>query len=134
MFGQETTTGLMAGEIRNHDWLFADDFDDRLYALTIEALDQPWDDDERDVLPHGFDHIPVGPLLEAALSLVDRSNLNGYDLVRTLKARERLVAYHQAGSMADQVEISYAAPGMRNHRQDASKKLSNSPRTRSARH
>ena len=111
MFGSYEATGLMAGEIRNDDWLFADDFDDRIYLLMIEALDEDWEPSDPDQLPYGFDLIPPGPLLSAALSRVDRSCLNGYDLVRTLQARERLVAHHQAGSMADQVEISHAAPG-----------------------
>lgn len=45
------------------------------------------------------------------LEAVDRSKLNGFDLVRVLRARERQLSYSQVESMGDTVEISYAAPG-----------------------
>lgn len=111
MFGSDTTTGLVAGEIRDNDW-FEAGFDDVVYRLTVDCLDGDWPDDrDRHRLPAGFDLIPPGPLLGAALAKVDRRRLNGFDLVRTMQAHERLVSHHQAQSMADAVEISYAAPG-----------------------
>jgi hypothetical protein len=104
----------MAGEIRDEDqaidWLFDDGFDDLLHRLTFEtgAGDHPLSSHR---IPAGFDLIPVGPLLGAAISRFDRRELNGYDLVRTLRAEERMIAHYQARSVADMVEISYSAAG-----------------------
>lgn len=115
MFGIDVETGLVAGEIRNDKWLFEENseeaFDELCYQLTLEAMAEASESEDTDSLPHGFDHIAPGPLLAAALAMVNRSKLNGYDLVRTLQAQERQIAHHQAQSMADTVEISYAAPG-----------------------
>lgn len=80
------------------------------YELTCRALADGWHDDEQHALPD-LDQISPGPLLFAILASVDRSKLNGYDLVRLLKARERLVSHCQAGGMADAVQMSYASPG-----------------------
>lgn len=121
MFGTGVSAGLAAGEIRDNeealfdegydDWLFGGGFDDYVYQLTVEAMPEPSEPAAGNRLPRGFDLIPPGPLLSAALAMIDRSKLNGYDLVRTLKAQERQVAHHQARAMADTVEISYTAPG-----------------------
>lgn len=110
MFGHQDQAGLTAGEIRELQ-AFDDAFDDLVYRLTDEALSEGIPIPKAHQLPLGFDLIPPGPLLSAALARTDRSKLNGYDLVRTMKAHERQVSHHQAGSMADAVEISYAAPG-----------------------
>lgn len=118
MFGAGVSAGLTAGEIRNNqnlfdevdDWLFAEGFDDYCYQLTLEVTAED-SEPAGYCLPQGFDLIPPGPLLSAALAMTDRSKLNGYDLVRILVARERQVAHYQAQSMADTVEISYATPG-----------------------
>ncbi|MEE8405761.1 MAG: DUF222 domain-containing protein [Acidimicrobiia bacterium] len=103
--------GLLAGETDEYDPLFDDGFDDLVYRLTREAFAQDSPVTNRHQLPIGFDLIPPGPLLSMALTRVDRSKLNGHDLVRTMVAQERQVSHHQAGSMADAVEISYSAPG-----------------------
>lgn len=55
--------------------------------------------------------MPPDVFLLAVLSSVDRSKLNGFDLVRMLQARERLVSHCQAEGMADTVEMSYSAAG-----------------------
>ena len=92
------------------EWYFNREFDELVYRLTLEA------ENEAAItaahrLPLGLELIPPGPLLAAALGRVDRTQLNGYDLVRLLQARERMVAHCQAQSMADMVDISYASPG-----------------------
>ncbi len=84
--------------------------DDVAYLITVDELNTGWTDDSRHVLP-GLEGIAPGPFLAAILASVDRSQLNGFDLVRLLKARERLVAHSQAGAIADTHEIAYAAPG-----------------------
>ncbi len=111
MFGSYAPNGLQAGEIREQDELFDDAFDDLVHRLTEESLEAGWQASDPHQLPCGFDLIPPGPLLSAALSRTNRSHLNGHDLVRTMQARERQVSHYQAGSMADAVEISYSAPG-----------------------
>lgn len=108
MFG-DVETELGPGE-RHEDPLFDDGFDDVIYLLTVDEWNSGESDDERELVPD-FASIPVGTYLEALLAHVDRSRLNGYDLVSVLQARERMVAHLQAGSVADIHEIAYAAPG-----------------------
>lgn len=92
------------------EWYFNHEFDEFVYQLTLEAENEVATRSAHR-LPLGLESIPPGPLLAAALGRVDRSQLNGYDLVRLLQARERMVAHCQAQSMADMVDISYASPG-----------------------
>lgn len=112
MFDAQTVeVGLLAGETDSYDPLFDDEFDELVYQLTQEAFGQDSPITDRHQLPASFDLIPPGPLLSMALAQIDRSKLNGHELVRTMVAQERQVSHHQAGSMADAVEISYSAPG-----------------------
>lgn len=107
MFGQsDSEIGLLPGE--SLERLAAEE--QVSYEVTCRELADGWSGDEHHVLPD-LDAIPAGPFLAALLEDVNRSKLNGYDLVRVLRARERLVAHGQAGSMRDAVEVSYAAPG-----------------------
>ena len=115
MFGADTTTGLIAGEIRYDsqiaEWLASGDPDELAYRLTVEAVEEPDPSAEHKSLDSAIEQIPVGPFLGAILAQLDRTKLNGHDLVRTMKARERLVAHFQAGSLADVVEIAHSAAG-----------------------
>ena len=52
-----------------------------------------------------------GPELGAVLGSVDRSRLNGHDLVWLLRAQARQIAHLQAQQLATMVEISYCPPG-----------------------
>lgn len=109
MFDQsDSVIGLLPGE--STDSLVVED---RLaFETTCRELADDWEPEGRHVLPD-LETIPPGPLLAVLLERIDRSKLNGYDLVRVLRARERQIAHSQAGSMADVVEISYSAPGAR---------------------
>jgi hypothetical protein len=112
MFGTQTVeVGLLAGETDSYDPLLDDGFDELVYQLTQEAFGQDSPVTDRHQLPAGFDLIPPGPLLSMALAQIDRSKLNGHELVRTMVAQEPQVSHHQAGSMAYAVEISHSAPG-----------------------
>jgi hypothetical protein len=112
MFDTQTVgVGLLAGETDSYDPLLDDGFDELVYQLTQEAFGQDSPVTDRHQLPAGFDLIPPGPLLSMALAQIDRSKLNGHELVRTMVAQERQVSHHQAGSMAYAVEISHSAPG-----------------------
>ena len=54
---------------------------------------------------------PPGPVLAGLLASIDRSKLNGYDLVVVMQARSRQLAHDQAELYADMVEVSYCPPG-----------------------
>jgi hypothetical protein len=97
--------GVSSGE--GYEEREADQF---AYELTCRLLADGWVDEDRHALPD-LDSIPPGLFLFAVLASVDRSKLNGFDLVRLLQSRERLVSHCQAGGMADAVEMSYASPG-----------------------
>ena len=108
MFDHHSAIELMPGESDND--LRARD--QKAFEVTCREMTDDHEADERHTLPD-LDHFAPGPHLAAIVESVDRAKLNGYDLVRLVQARERLVAHAQAGSMADVVEISYAAPGAR---------------------
>ena len=75
----------------------------------VEALDFPLDPrQDRHVLPPGIETMPPGPDLASALAGVDRSTLNGFELMVTLQARARQIAYEQAEYFADIVELTYS--------------------------
>jgi hypothetical protein len=52
-----------------------------------------------------------GPALAASLASIDRSELNGHNLVLVLQAQARLIAHLQAEFMATMVDISCCPPG-----------------------
>jgi hypothetical protein len=65
------------------------------FEITCRALADGPIVEDRDVLPD-LESIPPGPFLAVLLDHVDRSRLNGFDLVEVLKARERLISHFQA--------------------------------------
>ena len=65
--------------------------------------------EERHVLPPNLESIPPGVFLAAILDSVDRRLLTGHDVVRLMKARERMVAHFQAESLADAVVVGRSA-------------------------
>lgn len=52
-----------------------------------------------------------GPELAAVLAAVDRSRVNGHDLVTVVEARARLVAHLQAELLADVAQVAHCPPG-----------------------
>lgn len=58
-----------------------------------------------------LDSIPPGPYLAAILASIDRSRLNGYDLVIVLRADDRMASHYQAQRLADMVELAHCAEG-----------------------
>lgn len=95
---QDLGIGLLPGE-GAEDAAAADQF---AYELTCRELADGRVGEDRHFLPD-VESVPPGPFLSAILGSVDRSRLNGFDLVRSLQARERLVAHCQAGSMGTPV-------------------------------
>jgi hypothetical protein len=60
----------------------------------------------RQVIPADLDAMAPGFMLAAFLSKIDRSRLNGHDLVVLMRARNRQVAYQQAQLLADMSEVA----------------------------
>ena len=84
-------------------------FDDLCWRLTLEALKEDAEEPASGLA--WLDGVAPGPVLGLVLARLDRSELNGYDLVWLLRARERMVSHYQAQVAADMVEVAYAAPG-----------------------
>ncbi|GAA4457465.1 HNH endonuclease signature motif containing protein [Phytohabitans houttuyneae] len=55
--------------------------------------------------------VPAGADLAAVLARIDRSALNGYELVEVVKATSRQVAHYQAELLASVRETAYCPPG-----------------------
>lgn len=68
-------------------------------------------DTEQCTIPEVFAEMTPGPVLSAFISKVDRSRMNGYDLVNLMKAQARLVAYAQAELAATIREVAYCSAG-----------------------
>ena len=56
--------------------------------------------------------LPPGSLLGRALGSVDRGELNGHDLVHLLRGRRRQIAWLEAESLADMVELGHCPPSV----------------------
>lgn len=65
----------------------------------------------RQVLPDELETIPPGPYLAVILAGVDRTRLNGHDVVRMMQSHKRLAAHYEAASLADMVEVAHCPPG-----------------------
>jgi hypothetical protein len=78
-----------------------------LMMAETEALVEPF----RQTLPGDLETIPPGPHLAAILSAVDRTRLNGHDMVRLMQSHKRLAAHYEAASLVDMVEIAFCPPG-----------------------
>src|SRR5690349_12815958 len=59
-----------------------------------------------------LENLAPGPQLSAALAAVDRSVLNGHQMVEVMRARSRQVAHEQAQLLADMWEVAHCAPGL----------------------
>ncbi len=101
--------GLWPGE--SEESLAAED--ELVYQLTCQSLAEDWDTDaeSRHVLPDGLEDLPVGLFLAAIVSTVDRSRLNGHDLVRLMRAEARLSASYEAQKLASMSEVAFCPPG-----------------------
>lgn len=80
------------------------------HMFAIE-LDEELSESDRQVLPPGLEEMPMGPFLFAIIDSADRTRLDGHDLVRLMRARERMTAHLQAGALADIAEVSRSARG-----------------------
>jgi hypothetical protein len=110
MFGTQLPVGFPGDEADYVSGWPDPNLDDEVFLLTVDDLNTGWVEDSRHRLPD-LESVPAGPFLVAILEGIDRSRLNGFDLVDVLKARERIVAHFQAAAQQDMVEIAHAAPG-----------------------
>lgn len=84
--------------------------DVELEALTArEHAGWPGEDPGPEI-PHDLDEWAPGPFLGVILSAIDRSRLNGHQLVTLLKAETRQVAHRQAGYHRTLSEVAKAVP------------------------
>ncbi|HEU4895215.1 MAG TPA: DUF222 domain-containing protein, partial [Acidimicrobiia bacterium] len=106
MFDQDSVIGPWPGE-RPTDLEVEDDL---TYQVTQLALADGWLNEERQLLPDGFDELTPGPVLAVIVSSLDPTRLNGHDLVRFMKARAALANHHEAGKYEAMAEVAYAPP------------------------
>ncbi|MCH7901846.1 MAG: DUF222 domain-containing protein [Acidobacteria bacterium] len=66
---------------------------------------------ERQVLPEDLEMIPPGPILAGYIYRIDRSRLNGHDLIKVLRAEGRLASHYQAQQLSTMAELAYCPPG-----------------------
>lgn len=86
--------------------------DDQIaYLVTIDELATGWVEPDRHVLPDELESMPAGLSLAMVVYSVDRSRLNGYDVVRLLEAEARLEAGVTAEKLASVAEIAHCPPG-----------------------
>src|SRR3989337_3029428 len=82
-----------------------------LRSRSIEHMFDTWEwktaQDSREGLPEGLANMPPGHELGRLLEGIDRSQLNGHELVSLLQARARQVAHDQAEFYADMWELAF---------------------------
>jgi hypothetical protein len=84
--------------------------DELAFELTCREMADGWVEPDRDSLPD-LDSIPTGPFLAAVVSSVDRSRLNGYDVVRLMRAEAKLENWAAASKLASVAEVAHCPPG-----------------------
>lgn len=107
MFGHtDSVIGLWPGQ--GPDDLAAEDV--FAYELTCRELADGWVDDDQHVLPSGFDDLPHR-YQAVVVSGLDPSRLNGYDVVRLMRAEARLSSHFDARKYASMAEVAFTPPG-----------------------
>ncbi len=84
---------------------------DVIYELTQVELAEGWVESDRQVLPDDLESIPPGPFLAGYLHRIDRSRLNGHDLVVVMRAEARMESHYAAQRIATITEVAYSPPG-----------------------
>jgi hypothetical protein len=110
MFGESGWVGLGAGEPFEFQSSDVDPWDeDLVYGLTVAAFERAeWETGSG--LPAELELLSPGIVLAAVMGRVDRSSLSGFDLVRLLRAEERLVSHFQAGAVEATDAIAHLHP------------------------
>lgn len=80
-------------------------------AIPLPANDERGPRLARGILPEGVDDIAPGADLARLLEDVDRTGLNGYELVQMVEARSRLIAHFQAEFHSDIMELALTPAG-----------------------
>ena len=82
-----------------------------IYEPTrVGPVGEPTESD-RHLIPDDLESIPPGLILAAYLFRIDRSRLNGHDLVRVMKTDARLATHFQARMFEGMAELAYCPPG-----------------------
>lgn len=80
----------------------------------LSTSEYGWDDAPtgvRGILPPGLETMTPGAKLAAALELIDRNSLNGYELVILARAERRQVNHYEAASLQTVAELAHTPPG-----------------------
>jgi hypothetical protein len=85
--------------------------DQLAFEVTRRVLADGWAEEDRHLLPDDLESIQAGPFLAAIVRSVDRSRLNGHDVVRLLQAEARLEASDVAHKLASVAEVAHCPPG-----------------------
>jgi hypothetical protein len=108
MFDQsESVIGLLPGE--SHGEIEAADH--LAYEITCREMADGWSEPNRHLLPDDLESISAGPYLVAVVGSVDRSRLNGHDVVRLMQAESRLENSCAARKLASVAEVAHCPPG-----------------------
>lgn len=81
---------------------------------SAPAATNPWetrDTTPRHILPPGLENMRPGPALASTLASVDRSSLNGYELVILLQAESRQAAHYHAAMQRSMHQIAHSPAG-----------------------
>ena len=84
---------------------------DVIYELTQAGPAEGWVESDREVLPDDLETFAPGPILEGYLFRIDRSRLNGHDLVVVMRAEARMESHYAAERMATISEVAYSPNG-----------------------
>lgn len=104
--------GLWEVEVPSGESSAARDEDQLACEVTCRALADGWVEPDRHVLPD-LESIPVGLFRAAIVGSVDRSRLNGYDVVRLMRVEARLESSAAAAKLASVSEVAHCPPGNR---------------------
>jgi hypothetical protein len=61
---------------------------------------------EYDPIPWDLDTMPPGPFLAGFLSIIDVSNVSGYDQILVLRAHQRMASFYQAATYQDMAAVN----------------------------
>lgn len=113
MFDHQAGIGLSELGVPSGESLDERQADQLAYELTCRAMADGWMSPDQTTLPAGFDSLEPGPYLAAVIASIDVHRLNGFDVIRVVKARARLASHHEAGKYEAIAEVAYTPPGDR---------------------
>lgn len=109
MFDPHPEPVELSGFALNGEGLEECNADHVAYEATCRQLADGWLSDERQVLPDDFENLPIR-FLSVLVRSIDRSLLNGHDLVRLISAEDRLSSSFDAERHESVAELAHTPP------------------------